>query len=229
MNRILAARLRAAACAAMLAPAVLLAAPANASAGTPTPRAAVTDSMGPLASSAIDIKNFGVVDGRIYRGAQPKGDDYVALAELGITTVVDLRADAKKDSRRLAEAAGLRYVNIPMKGSGGTPTDDDAKRFLETVDGPSAGAVYVHCAGGRHRTGSMIAVYRMAHQGWTIDQAYAEMEAYDFYTRNGHKGFKTYVEDFADRVTADRDRVLASIHEAHAAAAASVAEPPAAR
>ena len=159
---------------------------------------AVTDSHGPLDLPGITVKNFGVVDGRIYRGAQPDKDEYFQLKALGVTTVIDLRLDAKSSSRELAEAAGLTYVNIPIDGHG-TPTDDQATAFLKAVDAAS-GPVYVHCAGGRHRTGSMVAVYRMTHNSWNIDQAYGEMEAYDFYTRNGHKGFKTFVYDFYDRM-----------------------------
>ena len=35
----------------------------------------------------------------------------------------------------------------------------------------------------------------------TIDRAYDEMRRYDFYTRNGHKGFKTFVFDYYERMT----------------------------
>jgi tyrosine-protein phosphatase SIW14 len=177
---------------------------AAALAGQPVAIAAPTtaNSMGPLNLSGVDIDNFGVVDGRIYRGEQPASDQYSTLAALGVKTVIDLREDAKSSSRASAEAAGLRYINIPIDGHG-TPTDEQARTFVEAATNAENGAVYVHCAGGRHRTGSMIAVYRMAIDGWSLDKAYNEMLAYDFYTSNGHKGFKTYVEDYFKRMTAD--------------------------
>jgi hypothetical protein len=53
----------------------------------------------------------------------------------------------------------------------------------------------------------MIAVYRMAKDGWTIDQAYDEMLKYDFYTGGGHEGYKTYVEDYYRRMTGDPSSV----------------------
>jgi len=155
-------------------------------------------SAGPILLNGIELSNFGVIDGRIYRGEQPKGQDYSALASIGVQTIIDLRADARSASRAEAEAAGLKYINIPIKDSG-TPNDDQAATFVKAVEDPANGVVYVHCAGGRHRTGSMIAVYRMIHDNWTIEQAYNEMLAYDFYTRNGHKGFKTFVYDFYAR------------------------------
>jgi hypothetical protein len=46
----------------------------------------------------------------------------------------------------------------------------------------------------------MVAIYRMTHDGWTVDQAYNEMLAYDFYTAGGHEGFKTFVFDYSHRV-----------------------------
>src|SRR6266542_1419505 len=56
--------------------------------------------------------------------------------------------------------------------------------------------VFVHCAGGRHRTGVMTAVYRMAVDGWGVDQAYQEMKRYDFSTSWGHGCYKDYVFDY---------------------------------
>lgn len=158
----------------------------------------VANSMGPLDLPGISIKNFGVVDGHIYRGGQPSKDEYRQLAALGVRTVIDLRLDAKKKAKEMAEEAGLTYVNIPIDDHS-KPTDEQTATFLKMIDSAS-GPVYVHCAGGRHRTGSMIAVYRMTHDGWNIDQAYQEMLNYDFYTRWGHEGFKTFVYDYYENM-----------------------------
>jgi len=156
-------------------------------------------SMQPISLQNISIRNFGVVDGRIYRGEQPGKKDYPALASIGVKTIIDLRDDASPSSAKYAQNAGLNYINIPIDGHG-IPTDAEAAEFLKVVNDPASGVVYVHCAGGRHRTGSMIAVYRMTQDGWTIDQAYKEMLAYDFYTGGGHEGFKTYVFDYFKRM-----------------------------
>ena len=159
------------------------------------------DTMGPVEMAGIRLENFGLVDGRIYRGEQPGENDYQALKALGITTVVDLRADSEGYARSRAEAAGLRYVNIPMKPKK-TPTDAEAARFLEIVDsGAADDKYYVHCAGGRHRTGAMVAIYRMVKNGWNVARAYDEMKAYDYYTRWGHGGYKTYVHDYFKRMS----------------------------
>ncbi|HZH33146.1 MAG TPA: tyrosine-protein phosphatase [Pyrinomonadaceae bacterium] len=147
----------------------------------------------------IKIKNFGRMDARFYRGAQPKMADYGSLAALGIKTVIDLRDDAKDYEKPAVEALGMRYVNIPMSDKH-YPREEQIEAFLKLADDPATGAFYVHCAGGRHRTGVMGAVYRFTKYGWTYEQVYREMKDYDFYSRWGHGDMKKYVQDYWRRV-----------------------------
>ena len=147
----------------------------------------------------IKIKNFGQMDDRFYRGAQPNEEDYKDLASLGIKTVIDLRNDPESYEKRDVEALGMRYVNIPMSDKD-YPKSDQAEQFLKLVDDSSTGKFFVHCAGGRHRTGVMGAVYRFNHYHWNFDQVYAEMKDYDFYTRFGHGDMKKFVQDYSQRV-----------------------------
>jgi protein tyrosine/serine phosphatase len=157
----------------------------------------------------IKIKNFGQMDDRFYRGAQPKEEDYKQLAAIGIKTIVDLREDPTEYEKREAEAVGIRYVNIPMSDKDYPPAAKIVQ-FLKLVDDPSTGKFFVHCAGGRHRTGVMGAVYRFNHYNWNYDQVYAEMKKYDFYTRWGHGDMKKFVQDYAS-----------SFHSRNATAAAA--------
>jgi len=149
--------------------------------------------------SNVKIKNFGQMDERFYRGAQPKEKDYESLKALGITTVVDLQAEPKDYEKQLVESLGMHYVNIPMVGKK-YPTAEAVAAFIKLVDDPSTGKFFVHCAGGRHRTGAMGAVYRFNKYQWNYDQVYAEMKKYDFYTSWGHGDFKTFVQDYASRM-----------------------------
>jgi protein tyrosine/serine phosphatase len=151
------------------------------------------------AFSNIKIKNFGKMDGRFYRGAQPNEEDYKDLKALGIQTVIDLQDSPTSYEKRAVEALGMRYVNIPMSDSS-YPKEDSINAFLKLVNDPSTGVFYAHCAGGRHRTGVVGAIYRFNVNHWSYDQAYAEMKDYDFYTRFGHGDLKTYVEDYARRM-----------------------------
>jgi protein tyrosine/serine phosphatase len=151
--------------------------------------------------SNIHIKNFGQMDERFYRGAQPKEEDYRDLAALGIKTVIDLRGDSESYEKRDVEALGMRYVNIPM-GDKEYPKLDQVNQFLKLVDDASTGKFFVHCAGGRHRTGVMGAAYRFNHNHWNFDQVYAEMKDYDFYTRFGHEKMKDFVQDYWQQIQA---------------------------
>ena len=149
--------------------------------------------------SNVKIKNFGQMDERFYRGAQPKESDYASLAALGIKTVIDLRDDAKDYEKPAVEALGMRYVNIPMSDKD-YPREEQIEAFLKLANDPETGAFYVHCAGGRHRTGVAGAVYRFTKYGWNYEQVYREMKDYDFYSRWGHGDMKKYVQDYWQRV-----------------------------
>ena len=146
--------------------------------------------------SNVSIKNFGQMDDRFFRGAQPTEDEYKELAALGIRTVIDLQNEPTSYEKQSVEALGMKYVNIPMSDKD-YPETAKIDQFLKLVDDPSTGKFYVHCAGGRHRTGVMGAVYRFNHYNWNFDQAYAEMKKYDFYTRWGHGNMKKFVQDYA--------------------------------
>jgi protein tyrosine phosphatase (PTP) superfamily phosphohydrolase (DUF442 family) len=163
-------------------------------------------------TQVIRIKNFGQMDARFYRGAQPEESDYKVLAALGIKTVIDLRNDPQSYERPLVESLGMKYINIPM-ASKKYPTSEVTDMFLRTVNDPATGKFFVHCAGGRHRTGAMGAVYRYQFYHWNFDQVYKEMKQYDFYTSWGHQAFKDFVEDYYARTQASNSE---STHEANA-------------
>ena len=149
--------------------------------------------------SEVTIKNFGQMDERFFRGGQPKEKQYKELQALGIKTIIDLRDDPEEYEKREAEALGMRYVHLPMIAKK-YPKEETVEEFLKLVDDPSTGKFFVHCAGGRHRTGVLGAVYRFNHYKWNFDQVYAEMKKYDFYTRWGHGDFKKFVRDYAEEI-----------------------------
>src|SRR5262245_6456586 len=157
--------------------------------------------------SAVRIANFGRIDGSYYRGSQPEGRDYADLAALGVKTVIDLQADGENaDEAKLVEASGMRFYRIPMT-TRVAPTAEQLATFMRIVNDPAQQPVYVHCAGGRHRTGVMTAVYRMEKDGWTSDQAFKEMKKYDFGFDFLHPEFKKFVYAYQvqERPTPVRD------------------------
>jgi len=170
------------------------AAPTFALAGTPAAGASALDN--------VRIDNFGRVNDHYYRGAQPKGQDFAALAALGIKTVIDLADEGDPAEEAHTKAAGMNFIRIPMT-THIAPTADVITRFLAVVNNPRNQPVYVHCMGGRHRTGVMTAVYRMTVDGWKPSQAFAEMKQYKFGADFLHQEFKDFVYKFVAAATAD--------------------------
>jgi protein tyrosine/serine phosphatase len=145
------------------------------------------------AGPKIHIDNFGRVNSSYFRGAAPGDEEYANLAAFGIKTIVDLRSnDVESEDKLLVERAGMKYVQIPMT-THEPPARSVIEQFLRIVDGADNQPVYVHCVGGRHRTGIMTAVYRMTQDGWTADRAFKEMKAYRFGADFLHSEFKTFV------------------------------------
>ena len=143
----------------------------------------------------IKIKNFGQMDDRFYRGARPSEEDLKALAAMGINTVIDLTDNSREEEEPAAKAAGLRYINIPMIDKGYPPIEQ-INEFMSVVSNPETGKFFVHCAGGRHRTGVVGAVYRFNKSGWNFDQVFAEMNQFEFGSGFGHSKQKGFVEDY---------------------------------
>ena len=136
-----------------------------------------------------------------YRGAQPKGEEYNQLASIGVKTIIDLRDDPKDYARELTEHAGMKYINFPMSDKE-YPPSDTASKFLSLVNDKENWPVYVHCAGGRHRTGAMTAVFRMAVQGWDATRAFEQLigaksfeHAIEIQSQYAKKAYDTWVAE----------------------------------
>jgi len=126
----------------------------------------------------VSIANFAQVNDHYYRGSQPSAEQFVQLKRLGIKTVIDLRGDYKKDEEASVRDLGMHFFRIPLK-TRVAATEEQTAYFLGLVNDPANWPVYVHCKGGRHRTGAMTGIYRITHDGWTADQVWEEMKKYD--------------------------------------------------
>lgn len=143
----------------------------------------------------ILVINFGKVDDHVYRGAQIQPTDIQQLKELGIAVVINLRKGEEPWERKAVENAGMRYYHFPMSAT--------SRPKLETVNTiftlmkTEQGKIFVHCEGGRHRTGVIIAVWRIREYHWTFNQVYEEMKLYDYYSGLTHGALKSFVRDLA--------------------------------
>jgi protein tyrosine/serine phosphatase len=146
-----------------------------------------------LAQAENVIVNFHRVDEHILRGGQPGTEGLRALAADGVKTILDLRGGAAREEKETVESLGIRYVHIPLNGLH-APADADISQALATLDDPSAWPVFVHCVHGRDRTGTVIACYRIRHDGWENRKALAEAHHYGLSVLE--PGMKRYILAF---------------------------------
>ncbi len=148
----------------------------------------------------ISIPNFGRINEHYFRGAQPKAHDFADLAALGVKMVIDLTRDGDASEAGNVQQVGLKFVRIPLTTTD-RPSSSAVNQFLKLVNDPVNQPVFVHCQGGRHRTGVMTAIYRLTHDGWNAERAFSEMKEYEFAKGLGHGALKDFVYDFYTALT----------------------------
>jgi protein tyrosine phosphatase (PTP) superfamily phosphohydrolase (DUF442 family) len=117
------------------------------------------------------VPNLHKVSDSLYRSAQPSAEGMKNLKAMGVETIVNLRS-FHSDRDEIGET-GLAYEHIYMKAW--HPEETDAVRFLQIATNPKRVPVLVHCQHGADRTGTMCALYRVAVQGWSKEEALEEM------------------------------------------------------
>jgi protein tyrosine/serine phosphatase len=145
-----------------------------------------------------ELPNFHQVNQQVYRGGQPKQGGLQKLASLGIKTIINLRDDDEHEQSEETEAraAGLLYFNIPMARLG-RPSDKIIGDVLDLLNKSENQPVFVHCKLGSDRTGTVMAIYRIEHDGWTSEQAKAEAKRYGM--NIWQRDMKNYISDYYKR------------------------------
>ena len=150
---------------------------------TPPPTATTTGkTLAARIEAAPGLHNFARVDARLFRGAQPTAQGYLTLKQLGVKTIVNFRSN--HDYAAEVAAAGMEYVRFPIQADlfgSEPPTAEQVKAFFDIVLDPARTPVYIHCMGGKDRTGTLSALYRMEMEGWTTEEAIEEMQAFGFH------------------------------------------------
>ena len=146
------------------------------------------------------LPNLHRVTASLYRSAQPTDEGFVFLgtqpslanADRPIKTVVSLR-DRHDDAPLVPAASTLRLERIQFKTW--HPENEDVVKFLRIATTPALQPVLVHCQHGSDRTGTMVAIYRIAYEGWTKTQATDEMINGGFGYHPMWQNLLRYIED----------------------------------
>ena len=125
------------------------------------------------------LPNLHQVSPVLYRGARPTREGVAELARMGVKTIIDFQTSL---DRPIAEddvsGTGIELIHIGFNAW--HPEHNDVVRFLKLATDESKQPVFMHCRHGSDRTGMMCAIYRIVVEGWTKDQAIAEMTDGDF-------------------------------------------------
>ena len=134
-----------------------------------------------------------VTPGRVYRSGQMTEEGFAdSVRRLKIRTVLNLQDDfPDPDIRRswpigssckesvMCRELGVRYAfigpDLVFRKEVPQRRPEAIERFLEVMDDPESYPVLIHCKAGLHRTGVMVAIYRMEYEGWTREAAMQEV------------------------------------------------------
>jgi protein tyrosine/serine phosphatase len=155
------------------------------------------------------LPNLYRVAPNLYRCAQPTAEGFAAAEKLGIKTVINLRAF---HSDRSLVSTNLKVARI--RSNAWWASAADAVSFLKLVSNTNNGPFLVHCQHGADRTGEMIAMYRIAVEGWSKDAAIKEMTGGGF----GHHSIFRNLRAYLKRVDVAALRRSAGMAEVTAAA-----------
>jgi tyrosine-protein phosphatase SIW14 len=144
---------------------------------------------------AVHVRNFGQVSSQIYRGGEPTQVGLQELAAMGVKVDIDLREPGSQTEleKQTAERLGMKYLNIPFKPFS-APTDADVQNVLSLLINGGTEPIFLHCRRGKDRTGTVIACYRVQHDGWDNQRALAEAKSYGM--SSTERGMRSYVLKF---------------------------------
>lgn len=130
-------------------------------------------------SVAPHVPRLAGVSETLYRSGQPTPIGLEELRALGIKRVIDLRGASEGQTNEGATLAnlGIRYVNIPFPPFS-APSQEEVGTVLAMLMEKNPPVTLVHCRRGKDRTGTVVACYRIQHDGWSNAAALDEARAH---------------------------------------------------
>ncbi|KAI4258216.1 MAG: hypothetical protein L6R42_005225 [Xanthoria sp. 1 TBL-2021] len=124
----------------------------------------VEDSGPPSPTSGI-VLNFGEVAPGIYRSSFPMNGNFEHLRSLGLKTILTLvPQEYPAENVLFMKEHGISHFQIPIpahKNESVTIPLENIANALDILHNPERHPVLVHCNKGKHRTGCIIATYRL--------------------------------------------------------------------
>jgi len=154
----------------------------------------------------VHVKNFDKVNDHIYRGGAPNAVGLQELGAMGVKTIIDLRqpGDGTRFEKEQAGKLKIKYINIPF-GEFSAPSNAQIEQILTLLQNDS-GTFFLHCRRGKDRTGTVIACYRIQHDGW--DNRRALEEAKEHGISSLERGMRSYILHFTPISVAASSNVL---------------------
>jgi protein tyrosine/serine phosphatase len=147
------------------------------------------------------VPNLHRITPTLYRSEQPTPLGFENLEKLGIRTVINLRAFNSDDDEVRGTSLRTERVRILTWKIDDAQVIDVMRMLRNTENGP----FLIHCQHGADRTGLMSAMYRVLEQGWSVDDALAEL-------RDGGYGYHAVWKNILRYVrSADVDELRAEI------------------
>jgi protein-tyrosine phosphatase len=134
--------------------------------------------------------------GQLMRGSQLTTEGLASLRAQGVKTVINLRRESNEE-RGMVEKLGMRSIQLPVYDQG-IPSHAEVAAFLNVAMDPKNQPVYVHCAAGVGRTGVFSAAFRIAHDGWSADQAVAEARQMHMSSDDQEKFIRDFAREYHD-------------------------------
>lgn len=135
------------------------------------------------------------IDDKLYCSEQPVAEDGEAIIKLGIQSVINLGFFDRNDDDYL-KAYGLTLLNRPLLSWSIKPKEIAEILYLIEKQQQN-GAVLIHCYHGADRTGLIAGMYRIIYQGWTAEEAKAEMQ-------HGPYGYHSIWKNIANLFTEEK-------------------------
>lgn len=140
------------------------------------------------------------VDAAVMCGGATTPDAFPEIRRLGFASVINLRREGEKGvdlpaARAAADAAGLRYVHVPVDTA--NLSNDTVDAFLSAVTNPANQPMYIHCASA-NRVAALWMIKRVVVDKWDDARASEEAAAIGL----THQGLRQFAEKYIE----SRDR-----------------------